>query len=1165
MNYVTQDQSCIKEFQGLGTKRLVKMNTHESKFVLLKDMPHEEWIEIVTSFQMYIYSQHDLKSFNESDSTLFKIFTYDKHFNSAFTYIQTDYLKEQFRLKFDVEYKSYREILENIQKKSLEEQYLLWQMIKPTTHAEYLNAMRTRYLDSVNTLDITNMSKELKFKEGVEYLVSLLGGAPSSRRNKKFSSKLSADKFILGEGYKQRALQLLVYLQQSNLLLFSIGTYIRLKQEISERYRKSTNTGLITTAILNTPNGNEAVKGLLKSALNYETVEDDRDSSILSAWFLMSTTIEDIGDLSTEIIEESTEYKTRHYKWFQAFINNFQNDERYKHITFPSPRRISKNTKGKYAKARSLDWAKRDFPHLNSWVNLFEKFNGKQYVTYATTINVNAAYILTYLSKLEIPPEPNDLVGNVHIRNVELNNKHFTFRDFIDAWVINTGPSKGNSLDNSTKIGVMRYWLNVMQDLCEENIKLLAKSRQNSKNLITVNPISEIDCKWKVNKKTQTSRNAIRQDHIEIAKDILLSRDENGKPTFAWAMNNPASKFDYVIFPEHSEIDWKWKKNENGQVKYWQPSRAILLYLMLVIPLRSHQARWLDSGIADEFYWEDGKYIRNKRKFATKGRKLGVIQPLEKNYLIEEDLPGIYITTNKTQIWNPEDFKGYTIPWSENEVYEILEIQRNWIDLVSRYFHTTSVALDDVSLDIQPKIVELLPKFFPLFRDLSSAKGNNLPVSKSKLYKLWVNLCRQVETHLEAKNVYIKFTKPSTLNSDKEFLPIFDLHSLRVSGVTNLNLQGVPFHIISKFIVGHASIAMTMHYEKMSPIELRKTLATYLSKSKSTLSSDSFKDVLDLLDGNSDLSPHNVKELVGEDWFNRFLISNKESTESAINAVMAANGQLTINVDGICPGAKCSEGDHNGGPVKGGPNSCGNCRFFVTGTAFLYGQAHKCNLLMYQIKSYSDELLIHKKKLREYEIGHTGYEQSFSRICEIENRLEGMVSDWWGRYQLLQLSLKSLEQASTSATSTSKVAQINPEFKIITSKTNKISLLSELVLSTELLEVDTENKGPQLELKEVLNVILSKYNITPFLVGLPSEHTLKITNLMAASMVMIFEENSKNNKTMAYEKMQAIIDGEHDQNSKDDQRTKYQLMELTKKFRAVHMRNDDGTFKISND
>ncbi|HEY0561797.1 MAG TPA: hypothetical protein VGD04_00565, partial [Methylophilus sp.] len=270
MEYLTEEQNSVIEVIGLGTKRPVKINTHESKFVVLQKLSKNEWIQKVLEFQDLIYQQHELKTIDESYSNYYKIFLFDKTKNSAFTYVQTDYLKKQFENKLSLNFSSHRKISDYILQLTFSQQIDLWREIRPQTHDEYVMYMRSRYLNTVNPLDVVLISREFDFVTGVDYLISLVGKGPFRVAFEEQSKDKLNKKFIINEGYKQRALQLLVYLQQSNLILFSIGTYIKLKKEISDKYKKSTNTGLLTHAIINSPNCNKAVSDLLEYVISSE-------------------------------------------------------------------------------------------------------------------------------------------------------------------------------------------------------------------------------------------------------------------------------------------------------------------------------------------------------------------------------------------------------------------------------------------------------------------------------------------------------------------------------------------------------------------------------------------------------------------------------------------------------------------------------------------------------------------------------------------------------------------------------------------------------------------------------------------------------------------------------------------------------------------------------
>ena len=48
----------------------------------------------------------------------------------------------------------------------------------------------------------------------------------------------------------------------------------------------------------------------------------------------------------------------------------------------------------------------------------------------------------------------------------------------------------------------------------------------------------------------------------------------------------------------------------------WCPASAVALYLKLELPLRTAQVRWLDSGEADLWRYQNGYWVKNTGKLA---------------------------------------------------------------------------------------------------------------------------------------------------------------------------------------------------------------------------------------------------------------------------------------------------------------------------------------------------------------------------------------------------------------------------------------------------------------------------------------------------------------------------------------------------------------------
>jgi len=63
---------------------------------------------------------------------------------------------------------------------------------------------------------------------------------------------------------------------------------------------------------------------------------------------------------------------------------------------------------------------------------------------------------------------------------------------------------------------------------------------------------------------------------------------------------------------------WRLRPDGSGFVyEMWSPVRAVALYLKLELPLRTFQVRMLDSGEADTWRYESGKWCLNESKLAN--------------------------------------------------------------------------------------------------------------------------------------------------------------------------------------------------------------------------------------------------------------------------------------------------------------------------------------------------------------------------------------------------------------------------------------------------------------------------------------------------------------------------------------------------------------------
>ncbi|PRY82202.1 hypothetical protein [Donghicola tyrosinivorans] len=154
---------------------------------------------------------------------------------------------------------------------------------------------------------------------------------------------------------------------------------------------------------------------------------------------------------------------------------------------------------------------------------------------------------------------------------------------------------------------------------------------------------------------------------------------------------------------------------------------------------------------------------------------------------------------------------------------------------------------------------------------------------------------------------------------------IYNIHGLRVTGLTAFAESNVPMNILSKIVAGHASVLMTFYYLKHSTAHVSEILSEAHQKIH-TISSDEFRKSL------KEASIDNLK---------RKVVANEDYTLDEISSSSLQPDQFFDVGVGLCPkgGAACAEGTRRVGgrysPVKGGPRNCVQCRFLISGEPWL--------------------------------------------------------------------------------------------------------------------------------------------------------------------------------------------------------------------------------------
>ena len=361
----------------------------------------------------------------------------------------------------------------------------------------------------------------------------------------------------------------------------------------------------------------------------------------------------------------------------------------------------------------------------------------------------------------------NEIVREKHIH--DLKGKNATFRD----WLIK------NIKSNHGKNNVLFF----LQKFFDYQI---LNTQATDLEFRFVNPVDYKWDKFKTKNRSGTIRRALPLEVMEEMKKILVENN------FEWSRKN--FKDDYI---ERILNHKTGEVNEN----VFSLSTTLILYLLLTIPLRGIQAQLLDSGEGDEWIYDFDTGLMTKNPIGDKGRQEGFIRKVFYSGVSGQEKESLWITTNKSA------GSGYEIPWVSSELIRLIGLQVEFL----RKYNPNAEKVDKSSV-VGKVANKKFPKFYCLFRDVKF--GSN-PVSKNKIYKLWGLLCLEAEIRLRKQGMDFKLTDGKR-NGRINF--VYDLHSLRVSGVTNSLEQGVRLDIVSKYLVRHADIKMTQYYQKVKSL-----------------------------------------------------------------------------------------------------------------------------------------------------------------------------------------------------------------------------------------------------------------------------------------------------------------------------------------------------------
>lgn len=637
--------------------------------------------------------------------------------------------------------------------------------------------------------------------------------------------------------------------------------------------------------------------------------------------------------------------------------------------------------------------------------------------------------------------------------------------------------------------------------------------------------------------------------------EVLLSPDENGKPTFKWAQETSMKFFSSSDFLK------------NG---VWCPSRWTALAVLLLLPPRKKQVRWMDQGLMDEYVFDPDtfKMIKNVHKLRDfcyedgqshlkrYGRPSGAIQPISDSFMGITEHLGIFINTNKTQLWDPKRRNGYELPWPDGDellksedpevqmqgrwlrqVYEVLALQYKSVqehdpDPVPVTF---SDVIDDRRGLPQDVDHQILPCFVPLFREFSTKetvkrKGMpihaSLPISTSKLKWGFKALCMEVENILKAEGFKnVQLTLPQDKNSLKngsEGTLIsrklkFDIHSLRVAGISRLIEMDIDPTIVQEFVAGHLTPAMTHRYLKLQPWHVREKIIEALANGNLKSAMNTWAENIAKGKGNENVA----QGFVSVPRFRGHIADLPDDY-----ACIAPVGGGICVMGGM--GDPCNEGgvyerqlynkdetETMVGPVRGG---CGNCRFFKTAPFLILEQSFYLDTIMDDLRAMACERKELRNKVTNLECQITSCTEKTikysledkkslhkARLESLNHNMVPLVTEWVNRYMMLEDCQKMIDdnldgQSGLALVSTfgSSVGLTIKDMKVEIEHTTELGLCGRIVEKARTLEgrgVAIPAK-PAMMLQRAVDVILRSIDSPYLLLDIGEDQVGRATSML---------------------------------------------------------------------
>jgi transposase-like protein len=786
-------------------------------------------------------------------------------------------------------------------------------------------------------------------------------------------------------------------------------------------------------------------------------------------------------------------------------------------------------------------WISRNYPHLEDWrLSMAEWIKG-EVRGFGQKISAVASFVERYLHPLKLPATREEFFRKG--------------RQVPDYYAILSKESGNASKDNNTVHQFLQWVL--LHDFSIED--------DDGKPVISPlyrNPIPHV-AKSGAPKRTESVRDVLPYGFIVQFRERIASGPHFKDWTFAQSAlgfetlssNNALADWFEVTEDriDKNDPDCVWRLRERLQsppvLEMWSPVRWVALLLKLMLPARTGQIRICDSGEADTWRYEGGKFLLNTGPLASGTEQSPWSMGIFRRVLNREggETSILYFNTNKTAdaLKSGAD-KGQECPWphffdnSENPYYWAEKL-RNWQEKYNPISRRTKWAElpSKRSLGVKSAIqkASYADTAF-LFRTPETPGEEGWPITNGMLQRTWQKIMDAFEREFAKKVITHPDGSPIILNDPRNGRTFYPPHGLRVSLITAMIVDGlVPADLMMK-IVGHSRLVMTLYYTKPGYSRLRDAIIGATER----LDAKKDESILRFLTDTS--NEEMIKHIAfnTENW--QTVIASNPSHRNPVGWLLMHDG-ICFAGGNIAPldGDQRVPGCHNGGavnsaaensyaPVPGGPMNCSLCRWKAAEKHHGPGLVATMNNQLYYLRQEQEAAVKHSAaitELKRQKVREEADQMPFSRMRDLKtverlyeasmDRLSNLSAGVAGTYKMIQRveSLVHDDGSGMSLISAGDLATMNAVLEVADSELLQVAgICGDVEIFPDL------SPGKAVfRMSQLLDSALMRESMPPFFMQLSEEQQLTYGN---AFMRALASKANGDNTMLGFREVVSIMD-----------------------------------------